>query len=182
MAGEPVAIASGTNAYTRLMDPNRKWYNNRRRVLGLLLILVSLIALNTWILLLLITSSTNGYDGSMMNGLQSLPQWEGYFDHPTKGKLGLLNAIQNIGALAGYPFAPYMADGIGRKPTIFFGALIMVIANVHCFLVGFGLTFAVLVTKASLKKAKKLAPAVRVSAVSGTKDQIWVFKASDGDP
>ncbi|KAJ6592781.1 hypothetical protein B0H19DRAFT_1245606 [Mycena capillaripes] len=29
MAGEPVAIASGTNAYTRLMDPSRKWYNNR---------------------------------------------------------------------------------------------------------------------------------------------------------
>ncbi|KAJ7794918.1 hexose transporter [Mycena olivaceomarginata] len=118
MAGEPVAIASGTNAYARLMDPNRKWYNNRR-----------LIALNTWIVLLLITSSTNGYDGSMMNGLQSLTQWEGYFDHPTKGKLGLLNAIQNIGALAGYPFAPYMADGIGRKPTIFFGALIMVIGT-----------------------------------------------------
>lgn len=37
--------------------------------------------------------------------------------------------LQNIGALAGYPFAPYMADGIGRKPTIFFGALIMVIAT-----------------------------------------------------
>jgi hypothetical protein len=42
----------------------------------------------------LITSSTNGYDGSMMNGLQSLPQWTGYFDNPSGGRLGLLNAIQ----------------------------------------------------------------------------------------
>ena len=42
----------------------------------------------------LITSSTNGYDGSMMNGLQSLPQWEGVFKSPSGSKLGLLNAIQ----------------------------------------------------------------------------------------
>lgn len=36
----------------------------------------------------------------MMNGLQSLTQWETYFDHPTKGKLGLLNAIQVRSAYA----------------------------------------------------------------------------------
>lgn len=30
----------------------------------------------------------------MMNGLQSLSQWENYFGHPTGGRLGLLNAIQ----------------------------------------------------------------------------------------
>ncbi|KAJ7659244.1 general substrate transporter [Mycena polygramma] len=144
MAGGAVATSNGNNAYAHLMDPNRKWYNNRR-----------LMALNAWILLLLITSSTNGYDGSMVNGLQSLPQWEEYFHNPTKGKLGLLSAIQNIGALAGYPFAPYLSDGIGRKPTVFLGALIMVIATViqtasqsvgmfigARFLIGFGLTFA----------------------------------------
>ncbi|KAJ6546213.1 general substrate transporter [Mycena vulgaris] len=135
---------ANANAYTDLIDPKRKWYNNRR-----------LIALNGWIVLLLITSSANGYDGSMMNGLQSLPQWEAYFNFPTKGKLGLLSAIQNIGALAGYPFAPYLCDGIGRRPTVFIGALMMVIATAiqtasqsvgmfigARFLIGFGLTFA----------------------------------------
>ncbi|KAJ7264115.1 hexose transporter [Mycena haematopus] len=159
MAGGAIATASGDNAYTHLMDPNRKWYNNRR-----------LIALNAWITLLLITSSTNGYDGSMMNGLQSLTQWEDYFNHPTKGKLGLLNAIQTIGGLAGYPFAPYMADGLGRRPTVFFGAAIMVVATAvqtasqsvgmfigARFLIGFGLTFAanaapMLVTELSYPK------------------------------
>ncbi|KAJ7479501.1 general substrate transporter [Mycena latifolia] len=159
MAGGAVATSDGNNAYTHLMDPARKWYNNRR-----------LMALNGWILLLLITSSTNGYDGSMMNGLQSLTQWEAYFHTPTKGKLGLLNAIQNIGALAGYPFAPYLSDGIGRKPTVFIGALIMVVATAiqtasqsvgmfigARFLIGFGLTFAanaapMLVTELSYPK------------------------------
>ncbi|KAJ7469653.1 hexose transporter [Mycena latifolia] len=144
MADTPVKSAPGANAYIELVDPKRKWYNNRR-----------LIALNGWIVLLLITSSASGYDGSMMNGLQSLPQWEVYFNFPTKGKLGLLSSIQNIGALAGYPFAPYLCDGIGRRPTVFIGALMMVIATAiqtasqsvgmfigARFLIGFGLTFA----------------------------------------
>jgi sugar porter (SP) family MFS transporter len=129
--------------YKHLLHPGPWWKNPR------------LIRLNCCILLLLITSSTNGYDGSMMNGLQTLPQWRNAFNNPQGGKLGLLNAIQNIGSLAAYPFAPYMSDGVGRRGTIFFGALIMIAAT--CvqtaaqtvgmfigarFLIGFGLTFA----------------------------------------
>ncbi|KAG6838933.1 hypothetical protein C0991_007192, partial [Blastosporella zonata] len=144
MGAGPAATASTTAAYAQFVDPNRKWYSNRR-----------ILTLNAWIVLLLITSSTNGYDGSMMNGLQSLDQWKGYFNNPTGGKLGLLNAIQNIGSLAAYPIAPYVSDGLGRRPTIFIGALIMCIAtavqtasqSVGMFigarcLIGFGLTFA----------------------------------------
>ena len=37
---------------------------------------------------------TNGFDGSMMNALQSLDQWEDCFNHPAGRTLGLLNAIQ----------------------------------------------------------------------------------------
>ncbi|KAF9499272.1 hexose transporter [Pleurotus eryngii] len=144
MAGGPAVNSGNDSGYTHLIDPRRKWYNNRR-----------LIALNGWIVLLLITSSTNGYDGSMMNGLQSLPQWRDYFHSPSGGKLGLLNAIQNIGSLAAYPFSPYLSDGIGRKYTVMLGAMIMCIATViqtasqsvgmfigARFLIGFGLTFA----------------------------------------
>lgn len=43
---------------------------------------------------LLITSMSNGYDGSMMNGLQTLENWREYFGNPTGGTLGLFNAIQ----------------------------------------------------------------------------------------
>jgi sugar porter (SP) family MFS transporter len=144
MGAGAVATTSDVAAYVHLLNPNRKWYNNKR-----------LIYLNFWVFLLLITSSTNGYDGSMMNGLQSLTQWSGYFGNPHGSKLGLLNAIQNIGSLAAYPFAPYLADGIGRRPTILLGALIMCTAtaiqtaatSVGMFigarcLIGFGVTFA----------------------------------------
>ncbi|KAJ7610457.1 hypothetical protein FB45DRAFT_942522 [Roridomyces roridus] len=128
---------NGANTLKDLEDSNRTWFNNRRceftRCSLLSLTLHSkhsLIALHGWIVLLLITSYASGYDGSMVNGLQSLPQWERYFNFPTKGKLGLLGAIQNIGSLAGYPFAPYLCDGIGRRPTVFIGALIMSLATV----------------------------------------------------
>jgi len=81
-----------------------------------------------------------------MNGLQSLTQWSDYFNKPTGGRLGLLNAIQvsilmpltkqalistqNIGCLAAYPISPYLADGLGRRPAIFIGAFIMCIATI----------------------------------------------------
>ena len=42
-----------------------------------------------------------------------------------------LNGVsKNIGSLAGYPFAPYLTDGIGRKRTIIIGAFIMTAATI----------------------------------------------------
>ncbi|THH12056.1 hypothetical protein EW145_g218 [Phellinidium pouzarii] len=125
MAAGAVAVVGETAGYAHLVDPTRKWYNNWR-----------IFALNGWIVLLLITSSNNGYDGSMMNGLQSLSQWESSFNTPRGSTLGLLNAIQNIGSLAAYPFVPYFADV----------ALQTASSSVHMFigarfLIGFGLTF-----------------------------------------
>ncbi|KAF9557487.1 hexose transporter [Agrocybe pediades] len=143
MAGGP-AVATQGAGYQHLITEHKVWYKNRRMLM-----------LNACICLLLITSSTNGYDGSMMNGLQSVSAWEKEFNSPTGGTLGLFNAIQNIGSLAAYPFAPYAADGFGRRPTIFFGACVMIVGTIlqsvsHTFamfigarfLIGFGLTFA----------------------------------------
>jgi hypothetical protein len=108
-----------------MLGRDTRWYKGR--LLGLTMCLV----------LVLITSMTNGYDGSMMNGLQSLTYWENYFDHPTGGTLGLFNAIQvgvlawpqktsltkqNIGGLCGLPFGPFVSDRFGRRATIFGGS------------------------------------------------------------
>ncbi|CCL99598.1 uncharacterized protein FIBRA_01616 [Fibroporia radiculosa] len=147
MGAGPVATQSnGAHApnYEKFLDPKRQWYNNRR-----------IITLHAWIVLLLITSSVNGFDGSLMNSFQSLGTWEKYFHTPQGSTLGLLNAIQNIGSLAAYPFAPYLTDGIGRRLTIWIGAAIMLVGvalqtaaqNLNMFIgarfcIGFGLTFA----------------------------------------
>ncbi|KAF4607454.1 hypothetical protein EYR38_001526 [Pleurotus pulmonarius] len=125
--------SSKVPAYVHLLNPRRTWYNNRR----------------------LVTASNNGYDGTMMNGLQSLPQWKLSFNNPSGSMLGLLNAIQHIGSLGGYPFSPYLADGLGRRRTVFIGAVLMCMGTVvqtasqsvgmfigARFLIGFGHSFA----------------------------------------
>ncbi|KAI5887242.1 general substrate transporter [Schizophyllum commune H4-8] len=142
-AGAAVAGVS-SSGFAHLIDPNKKWWNNRR-----------LFNLTILTVLLLITSSTNGYDGSVMNAFQSVDQWKEYFGHPQGSRLGLLNAIQNIGNLCAYPFAPYLSDGLGRRPAILIGAIIMCggaalqTASTSIgmfigsrFMIGFGLTFA----------------------------------------
>ncbi|KAG2127486.1 general substrate transporter [Suillus clintonianus] len=137
------SVTKGSAAYAQFLH-SRPWYRNTR-----------LIILNFWIGIMWITSYSYGYDASMMNGLQSLTQWNKAFGYPSGGKLGLLNAIQTIGALTAYPFAPYMADGLGRRFPIIFGASLMIAATViqtlsqsvqmfigARFLIGFGQTFA----------------------------------------
>ena len=134
-----------TSAYESLVDPTRPWYKKRR-----------LIFLNIWIAVLLITSSTNGFDGSMVNGLQSLAVWESEFNYPSGSKLGLLGASQNAGALMSLPVAPYFTDRFGRRAAIFLGVCLMICGVVlqtasqsvsmfigARFMIGLGATFAV---------------------------------------
>ncbi|CCG82767.1 Sugar transporter [Taphrina deformans PYCC 5710] len=103
----------------------------------------------------LITSATNGFDGSMMNGLQSLVYWQDFFNHPEGSTLGLFNAIQSIGAIVALPITPYIADGLGRKTGIIGGSILMLIGVAvqtaaqnfgmfiaARFLVGFGISIA----------------------------------------
>lgn len=176
MGGGPVANTGSSVGFAHLLDPNRKWYNNRR-----------IIVLNAWIFLLLITSSTNGYDGSMMNGLQSLTQWTTYFNNPSGGRLGLLNAIQNIGGLAAYPISPYVSDGLGRRSAILLGATIMCIATAiqtaaqstgmfigARFLIGFGLTFAT--TAAPMLVTEISYPTYR-APLTGVYNSLWYIGA-----
>ncbi|KAJ9660188.1 hypothetical protein H2198_002694 [Neophaeococcomyces mojaviensis] len=78
------------------------------------------------LMMVVLTSATNGYDGSMMNGLQTLPPWQEYFHHPHGSILGILNAIMAIGSLCAIPFVPYTADLLGRRAGILIGCIIMV--------------------------------------------------------
>jgi len=80
------------------------------------------------------------YDGSMMNGLQTLPAWQDHFDHPKGGKIGILNAIMAVGSITAIPFVPYAADLLGRRTGILVGCIIMLIGVVlQSISAGFGM-------------------------------------------
>jgi len=110
--------------------------------------------LNICLILPLLTSSVNGLDSSLVNGLQILPDWQEYFGNPTGKVLGLVNCAQNIGGLVGLPITPFASDNLGRRPTLFMGSVIMLggvalqfaSTTIQMFiaarvLIGFGLAF-----------------------------------------
>ncbi|KAI9733121.1 MAG: hypothetical protein M1834_003668 [Cirrosporium novae-zelandiae] len=107
------------------------------------------------LLFVVLTSATNGYDGSMMNGLQILSYWQDYFNHPHGSQLGLLNCIMSVGGLCALPIVPYIADYLGRRMGIVIGDILMLVGVVlqgvstnfsmfvaARFLIGFGVSIA----------------------------------------
>lgn len=68
---------------------------------------------------------TVGYDNSMMNGLQSLPQWQLFMDHPVGARLGFINAIQALGTFLGISMMAPVANKYGRKRSIYIGLVII---------------------------------------------------------
>ncbi|KAK2801603.1 hypothetical protein FQN50_007664 [Emmonsiellopsis sp. PD_5] len=84
--------------------------------------------------------STSGFDSSMMNGLQSLDYWQNYYGTPVGASLGILTASYNLGALTAVPFVPVLSDHVGRRWSIFFGSLFMVVgACMQAFSVNFAM-------------------------------------------
>ncbi|KAJ7501497.1 major facilitator superfamily domain-containing protein [Mycena galericulata] len=127
----------------------------------------SLIALNGWIVLL-------------------------FPNHLVDQRLGLLSFIQQVGALAGYPFTPYLFDGIDRRRTVFIGALIMVVATAvqtasqsvgmfigARFLISFGLNFAA--SAAPMLVTELCYPKYRAQLTS-TYHSLWYSGSIVNDP
>lgn len=81
------------------------------------------------ILSLLMYSGTTGYDGSMMNGLQSLQQWQTFMEHPKGAWLGFINGIQSVGCIIGYPVQAYCADRFGRKMCLYAGLAFIIVGS-----------------------------------------------------
>ncbi|WOO79084.1 Lactose permease [Vanrija pseudolonga] len=145
--GVPGAVTSAgvsSSIQSLLAGRDTRWYRGH---LG---------KLNGIIFFVLIMSMTNGYDGSMMNGLTALDNWRTFFKNPqTKPTLfGVYNAIQSIGTICGLPFAPYASDYLGRRGAIFLACTIMILASglqagaqnvamfiASRFLIGFGVSF-----------------------------------------
>lgn len=102
-----------------LPQDGRPWYTKRH-----------LLILNLFMVIPYLSSTTNGYDGSLLNGLQSMSQWQNYFDHPTGSRLGSLANGVIFGQILAFPIAPWLCDHTGRRFPIFSGSILLVIGAV----------------------------------------------------
>ena len=86
--------------------------------------------LNFSVFCLVLYSSANGYDGSMMNGLQALPEWGRFVGNATGAYLGFIVAVQSLGATICFPIVAYANNRFGRWKTIAFGYSFLVLGVV----------------------------------------------------
>ncbi|KAH8879272.1 hexose transporter protein [Thozetella sp. PMI_491] len=71
-----------------------------------------------------------GYDQSLLNGLQALPQWAEYFNSPSGSWLGLISACIFLpGVLLGFP-AAWICGTFGRKWCVIVGSVILLAGGV----------------------------------------------------
>ncbi|GME23976.1 putative hexose transporter protein [Neofusicoccum parvum] len=80
--------------------------------------------------ILFLGATINGYDGSLLNGLQTMDPWQEYFGHPTSARLGLFTAIQNIGGFVALFFSSYAADLFGRRIGVVIGLVVLLVGTV----------------------------------------------------
>lgn len=154
----------------------KPWYKSRH-----------LLLLNLGMIVPYLSSTTNGYDGSMLNGLQSMSQWQDFFGHPTGTRLGSLSNGVIFGQIAAFPIAPWLCDHTGRRFPIFLGSALLVIGavlqcaaqNYAMFLVsrmiiGFGGLIAV---EASPMLVSELAYPTHRSVLVGYYNNLWYLGA-----
>ncbi|KAK6457489.1 putative hexose transporter [Scheffersomyces xylosifermentans] len=86
--------------------------------------------LHLFIFIITLASTNNGYDGSMLNGLQILPAWQETMGHPTGYKLGSLANGTMFGSILAVTVASILTDKAGRKKTVLIGSGIAVIGGI----------------------------------------------------
>ncbi|KAK4231088.1 lactose permease [Podospora fimiseda] len=97
----------------------------------------------------------NGYDGSLMGGLNGMKSYQRYFNMSTAGSsTGLVFAMYNIGSVAAIFFTGPVNDWFGRRWGMFTGAFIIIVGTcvqapsttarqflAGRFVLGFGVSF-----------------------------------------
>ncbi|KAK4954144.1 hypothetical protein LTR10_007572 [Elasticomyces elasticus] len=80
-----------------------------------------LIILNFYCVSISLLSAANGYDGSMMNGLMTLPQWFDFMENPKGSWLGFINGVLALVSTISFPLVAYFANRWGRKKGLLVG-------------------------------------------------------------
>ncbi|KAH8881448.1 lactose permease [Thozetella sp. PMI_491] len=115
--GKQAELSVGAELAAALPQDAKPWYRTRHLVL-----------LNLALLVPLLSSATIGFDGAMMNGLQTLVQWRSYFGNPSAPVLGAMNAIFPIGKIVGILPSAWLVDRYGRKSSLWVGFIFLMIA------------------------------------------------------
>lgn len=89
-----------------------------------------LLKLYSLLIIPLLSATTNGYDGSLLNGLQTMEPWQDYFDNPSGSTLGLFSAILQVGSFSAIFFSSYLADLLGRRAGITVGMVVLLVGVV----------------------------------------------------
>ncbi|KAL2128288.1 hypothetical protein VTI74DRAFT_9389 [Chaetomium olivicolor] len=126
-------LAVGAELAAVLPADAKPWYRTRH-----------LLLLNLLLLVPLLSAATIGFDGSMMNGLQTLSQWRTYFGQPSGAVLGAMNAIFPVGKIVAVMPVAALTDRYGRKLPMWIGLFGLIIGtaiqassqNVAQFIVG----------------------------------------------
>ncbi|WWD18249.1 hypothetical protein CI109_102699 [Kwoniella shandongensis] len=96
-----------------------KWYQNK-----------GTLKLNFFLSIIFVGMVLNGYDGSLISGLQASDAWQADLGYPDGVRLGLLNAIGNISGLVVGPVITYIDETYGRRWGIRFYGITMLIGSV----------------------------------------------------
>ncbi|KAL2071959.1 hypothetical protein VTL71DRAFT_11302 [Oculimacula yallundae] len=97
----------------------KPWYKTRH-----------LLKLNFCIFSLVLFASANGYDGSLMNGLQALPRWDKFMKSPKGAWLGWINAIYWLGTGIVSLIAGRISNSYGRKTSLYVGYACLLLGTI----------------------------------------------------
>ncbi|KAK0389781.1 hypothetical protein NLU13_3354 [Sarocladium strictum] len=70
-----------------------------------------------------------GYDQGVMSGILTGPYFIDYFDHPSRGLVGTMVAILEVGAFISSLAVGRIGDIIGRRRTIFYGSCVFLVGG-----------------------------------------------------
>lgn len=90
----------------------------------------SLLKLNLGLSCALLAWVTNGFDGSMLNGLQGLPQWTNYFDNPEEARLGTMSNGFAYGNLISIVFSSWICEKWGRRWPLVGSGVVLIIGTI----------------------------------------------------
>jgi sugar porter (SP) family MFS transporter len=86
--------------------------------------------LNLLLLSGIMWSTASGFDGSLFNGMQALPQWKDYFNNPTGLRLSLSSVPNTIANIIGNVVCYWFADRFGRRYNIMTGCILIIVSAI----------------------------------------------------